>query len=290
MRSFALLLLGLGLLLTACSTISIGEEEVFRPKASVTPQTFSLDGRVLRDTAIAVADSVEVNAWHLTQDEAEATVLFFGGNGFYLVQSRGYLRALTEPNTNALLWDYRGYGQSGGSPSVENLRSDALSVYDFVVDTMGVNPDRLILWGHSLGTFLATHVAVERDAAGVVLENPATDVDAWTDHLFPWFMRLFVNVEVDPSLRGESNLDRVADITVPLLVVGGEDDEVTDPQMARDLHAAAESAEKELVLVEGGGHNELYDEAVVEEAYRRLVEAVVRKATSPRVKPKGTSR
>jgi hypothetical protein len=269
-----LLFLCASVVLTACSTITIGEQDVLYPKPSVTPQTFDLEGIALTDTSIAVTDSVDVNAWHLSQPDPRATVLFFGGNGFYLVQSRGYLRALTRPSTNALLWDYRGYGRSDGSPGVEELRHDALAVYDALRARHGVSPDRLVVWGHSLGSFLATHVAAEREVAGVVLENPATNVDDWVGHLIPWYVRLFLGVDVDPALRGESNIERVRDLEGPVLVVAGAEDNVTNPEMARRLHRAAGSADKQLVVVEDGSHNGLYDAPAVQEAFRALVDEV----------------
>ncbi|MFO8098525.1 MAG: alpha/beta fold hydrolase, partial [Salinibacter sp.] len=215
-----------------------------------------------------------------TQSDARTTVLFFGGNGFYLVQSRGYLRALTRPSTNALLWDYRGYGRSEGKPSVDALRNDALAVYDALVDRQDVDPDRVVVWGHSLGSFLATHVATERSVGGVVLENPATDVDDWASHLIPWYVRLFLGVDIDPALREESNRERVTALQAPLLVVGGEADNITDPEMARDLHAAAGSSQKELVMVEDGTHNGLYDAPAVQDAYRELIDRVMGDASS----------
>jgi pimeloyl-ACP methyl ester carboxylesterase len=261
-------------LLAACSSIAIDEETVFQPKPSVTPQTFSLDGVDLAVQSIPVADTVTVNAWHLTQDAAETTVLFFGGNGFYLVQSRGYLRALTRPPTDALLWDYRGYGRSGGSPSAKTLRSDALAVYDSLVSRPDVRPEEVIAWGHSLGSFMATHVAQERTVGGVVLENPATNVDDWTSHLFPWYVRLFLGVDVDPALKDDDNLERVQSITAPLLVVAGTEDPVTAPEMARRLYQEAASEDRELILVDGGTHNGLYEEPEVQDAYRSLVARV----------------
>lgn len=276
-----LLLVCAGVFLAACSSITIGEQDVLYPKPSVTPQTFDVDGVALTDTSIAVADSVDVNAWHLTQPEASATVLFFGGNGFYLVQSKGYLRALTRPPTNAVLWDYRGYGRSGGSPGVEALKHDAVAVYDSLRARHDVSPDRLVVWGHSLGSFLATHVAAEREVAGVVLENPATNVDDWVGHLIPWYVRLFLGVEVAPALQGESNLDLVRSLEAPLLVVAGASDNVTDPEMARELHKAADSPEKRLVVIKDGGHNGLYEKEAVQEAYRDLVERTVKIASMP---------
>lgn len=265
----------------ACSAITIDEETVFQPKPSVTPETFTLEGVSLDVLSIPVTDRVDVNAWHLTRPAAETTVLFFGGNGFYLVQSHGYLRALTRPPVNALLWDYRGYGRSGGSPSANAVRNDALTVYDSLMAQPTVDPGQLIVWGHSMGSFLATHVATEREVGAVVLENPATNVDDWTSHLFPWYVRLFLGVEIDPALKNDDNLKRVQGLEVPLLVVGGKEDPVTDPEMARRLHDAAGSESGRLVLVDGGTHNGLYEDPEVQDAYRSLVERVTRGAAVP---------
>jgi pimeloyl-ACP methyl ester carboxylesterase len=279
MRSVVLVLFA-SFFLVACSAITIDQETVFQPKSSVTPETFDLEGVDLSVRSIPVADSVTVNAWHLTQPSAEATVLFFGGNGFYLVQSGGYLRALTRAPVNALLWDYRGYGRSGGSPTTEAIRHDARAVYDSLVAQPDVDPSRVVVWGHSMGTFLATHVAAEREVGAVVLENPATNVEDWAGHLFPWYIRLFLGVDIDPALKEDDNLKRVKSLTMPLLVVGGTEDPVTDPEMARRLHAASGSPQRELVLVEGGAHNGLYDEPSVQEAYRSLVSQVTAPAPS----------
>ncbi len=272
---FVFAVLVLSVFLPGCSGITIDEQDVFYPKPSVTPQTFEGEDVTLANRFVSVNDSVEVNAWHLTQADAPVTVLFFGGNGFYLVQSKSYLRALTKPGANALLWDYRGYGRSGGAPGVEAFRQDAVAMYDHLVEKQGVDPGRLIVWGHSLGTFLASYVADQRSVAGVVLENPATNVDDWVDHLVPWYVRLFLGVEVDPVLRGENNVDRVREMTAPLLVAAGTDDNVTDPSMAKRLHEVAGSEQKRLIRVEDGTHNGLHDSLAVEQAYADLVDRVV---------------
>ena len=284
MRPVVLLLFA-STFLVACSAITIDEETVFQPKPSVTPETFDLDGVTLDVQSIPVADSVSVDAWHLTQPSATATVLFFGGNGFYLVQSRGYLRALTRPPVNALLWDYRGYGRSEGSPSAETLRHDALAVYDSLIAQPSVTPERVLVWGHSLGSFMATYVASQRSVGGIVLENPATNVEDWTSHLFPWYVRLFLGVDIDPALKEDDNLERIRQLEVPLLVVGGKDDPVTDPEMARRLHAEAASEQRQLVLVEGGAHNGLYDAPEVQDAYHDLVEHVTTSTPRPASSP-----
>ncbi|MEF8795082.1 MAG: alpha/beta fold hydrolase [Salinivenus sp.] len=269
-----LLLFTACVVLPGCAALTIGEEEVFYPKPSVTPETFDLEGVDLSTSFVSVTDSQSVNAWHLTQPDARATVLFFGGNGFYLVQSRSHLRALTRPSANAFLWDYRGYGRSDGEPSVAAFRQDALTIYDHLVEERGVPPDQLLVWGHSLGSFLATHVAAERSVAGLVLENPATNVDDWVDNLIPWYVRLFLGVDVDPALQEESNVERLRTLSVPLLVVGGAADNVTDPAMARRLYEEAGTDQKDLVVVEDGEHNGLHDTPPVQSAYQALVQQV----------------
>jgi hypothetical protein len=343
-----------GAAFAGCTTIQINEEDVFLPKPSITPATFSVEGVTLTEymvqspaqgapriasqgasqrptqqaggadgagTAGASApggggssarpsmttnedapprsqtvgtrpgtsapdssqvspsgssEIVQLNAWHLTRPDARGTVLFFGGNGFYLVQSRGYVEALTDFPVNVVLFDYRGYGKSTGEPAVEAFKGDALRMYDFAVDSLGADPDRMIVHGHSLGTFMASHTARERSVAGVVLENPATDVEGWIDGLAPWFVRLFVDFDIAESLKGESNLRTVRSLDVPLLVLAGEEDQVTRPDMARTLHEEAVSSAKQLVVVDSMGHNHLYRDGKYRQAYRSLLDRAFR--------------
>jgi uncharacterized protein len=256
---------------TGCTTVQIQEKDVFLPKPSITPASFDVAGVTL-DNRFVRSDSVRLNVWHLKREDAKGTVLFFGGNGFYLVQSRGYVEALTHFPVNVVMFDYRGYGNSGGEPGVGSLKQDALRVYDYTLDSLGADPDHLIVHGHSLGTFMASHTASNRPVSGVVLENPATDVEGWIDGLAPWFVRLFVDFEVDPSLRGESNVKPLQSITTPILVVGGENDNITRPEMAQELVDEAVSPEVELLIVEGGTHNYLYRDSTYTAAYGRLIE------------------
>ncbi|WP_169577864.1 alpha/beta hydrolase [Salisaeta longa] len=271
-RWFVLLLL---VTATGCTTIPIGEDAVFMPKPSVTPASFDHETVQLSSVYFSSYDSTRLNGWYLSQPGAQATVLFFGGNGFYLVQSLGYIRALTQFPVNVFMWDYRGYGNSGGVPSVAAFKRDALAAYDFVRQRYDVPSERLLVHGHSLGTFLATHTAARRDVAGVVLENPATDVRGWVNGLAPWFVRLFIDFEIAPALRDESNLALVRTLDAPLLVVGGTADNITAPEMARTLHAAAAVPRKRLVMIAGGGHNKLYTYDAYTAAYQDFLAPIL---------------
>lgn len=256
-----------------CNTIPIAEDDVFMPKPSVTPASFDVEGVRLNEFYFTVDDTVRLNAWHLTQPDARGTVLFFGGNGFYLVQSLGYIRSLTQHPVNVMMFDYRGYGRSEGAPSVSALKRDALAAYRQVHHRLGVPANRIVVHGHSLGTFLAMFVGTEQEVGGIVLENPATDVNHWVNGLAPWYVRLFVSFEIDEDLREESNLKRVRGMgATPLLTIGGGEDNVTTPDMARELHREAVTPDKNLVIVEDGGHNRLYEASSYRTAYRQFLE------------------
>ena len=155
MPSSRTLLIGLAVLVVVgiggaafagCTTIQIQEEDVFLPKPSITPQTFTSDIVNLREVYVD-NDSVRLNAWHLARPDARGTILFFGGNGFYLVQSGGYVEALTDFPVNVLMFDYRGYGKSTGAPGVEGFKSDALRMYDYAVDSLDAAPERMLVHG-----------------------------------------------------------------------------------------------------------------------------------------------
>lgn len=259
------------LLLPACSSIEVGEDEVFQNKPTVTPATFAIAGMTLEEVFFVAADGARLNAWWLTQPDAVGTVLFFGGNGFFLVHSEGYLEAFARLPVNVFMMDYRGYGRSEGQPGIEKLKSDALAALDFAQERFGVEPERTVAHGHSLGTYLALYLAENRDVAGAVLENPITTADDWAGHLIPWYLRLFVRLDPAESLAGESNLRRVEDVKEPLLIFGGTDDFVADPEMARALDEAAAPGQARLVMVEGGGHNRLFENAAYLDAYAQFL-------------------
>lgn len=255
----------------SCTTIEIDEQLLFMPDSSVAPDGFDHPG-LRRDRYWLVAgDGTRLRLWHITQAEAVGTVLLFGGNAFYLAQSGAFIEAITAQPVNLIMWEYRGYGQSEGEPTVEATKRDGLAVYDWAVSAHGISPEKLLLHGHSLGTFVASYVAANRASAGVVLANPATNVSEWARYLIPWYTRLFVRVEIDAALRGESNLDRLAAVEAPILIGGGKQDRITAWQMARALYESVASDQAELVLVKKAGHNDLHSSPAFRRRYRDFI-------------------
>jgi len=260
------------LVLAGCVRIPVNEDTLFQPKESVTIGTFDHPEATLEEVFFESEDGTRINAWYLSRPEARATVLFFGGYGFYLVQSRPYIEHFLEQEVNVLLVDYRGYGRSEGEPSVSALKNDGLRAWEILTGDLGADPDTVVVHGHSLGSFMATYVAEQRQAAGLVLENPATSARDWTRTAVPWYLRLIVSFDIAESFEAEDNLARIASVDEHLLVFAGAADMITPPEMAEELHEAATSARsRDLLVIEEGSHPDLHEFDAYGAAYRRLI-------------------
>ena len=111
------------------------------------------------DVWFTTADGVKLHGWFLQgrQQPAHGTVLYCHGNGGNLTYVRGVAHDLALHGLDVLIFDYRGYGRSEGSiPSEAELYADADAAYDFLVQTRGVKPEKLAIYGLSLGTTAAT--------------------------------------------------------------------------------------------------------------------------------------
>jgi fermentation-respiration switch protein FrsA (DUF1100 family) len=213
-----------------------------------TPEGLGLSAEELSLTA---HDGVRIHGWFLPLPEPRLTILLSHGNGgnishrldrTLLLQSR--LRA------SVLLYDYRGYGRSEGSPDEEGTYRDVRAAYQYLRDEKKVDPRRLVLFGESLGAAVALDLALERPAAALVLESPFTSVpDMARATAFAPLAR-FVRTRYD-------NLAKVRRLRMPLLVLHGDHDEVVPFAQGRRLFEAAPEP-KRFFAIPGAGHNDTY--------------------------------
>jgi uncharacterized protein len=147
--------------------------------------------------------------------------------------------------------NYRRYGGSGGWPTEENNAADAKAAFD-QLRALGVAERDIVAYGESLGTAVATRLALQRPVKALVLEAPLTSVvdvgrQAW------WFLPL--RLIMTDQYR---TLDRIGSVRVPLLIVHGARDSLIPVTQARELYAAANEP-KTLSILRQGTHNDLFD-------------------------------
>lgn len=197
---------------------------------------------------LTTADGEKVIVWHVPAQPGRPVVMFFPGNGDSLAGRVDRFRALTADGTGLVALSYRGYAGSSGHPSERGLLLDAAAAYDFTAARY--SPDRVVVWGFSLGTGVAVALAAERPIGKLVLEAPYTstvDVAAAHFRLVPvrWLMS-------DPFHSD----GRIAGVSAPLLVMHGERDDTIPIAFGERLFELAHEP-KQFVRFAGGGHDNL---------------------------------
>jgi hypothetical protein len=174
-------------------------------------------------------------------------------------------RQLRQLGAGVLAVDYRGYGESEGTPSEAGLYADARAGYDYLRDSLGIPPGRIVIYGHSLGSAVAVELATQVPAAGLVIEGAFTSVPDRGAEIYPWLpVRLMTRNRF-------SSLDRIGSVHMPILVIHGRDDSTIPIAHGRRLFAAA--LEPKGFLDVAGGHDDAYSvgRAAYEEGFRRFL-------------------
>jgi uncharacterized protein len=206
------------------------------------PLTEAQRARVGGTQVVLDAGDAKIHAWHVA---GEPLILYFGGNAeevsWMLQEGRRNL-----PGAGWLLVNYRGYGGSEGAPSAENISADALRWHDHARDALQAK--KIYVFGRSLGSGAAVHVAAHRPVAGAILVTPFDSLTEVARRHYPF-------LPVSWMLRHRfDSVDRAPGITAPLLCIAAGRDEVIPPAHARRLHDAWGGPKRWLEL-EGAGHN-----------------------------------
>ncbi len=160
-----------------------------------------------------------------------------------------------------LLFDYRGYGRSEGSPSEEGIFLDTVAAFEEAKRLGGDNP---ILLGRSLGTVPVTRLAAREEVRGLILDSPMTNARDMARHVLP-----LPGIGYLASFRLD-NLEEIAAVRCPLLILHGEYDRVVPLQQGRRVFEAA-ATPKRFLLLEGDGHNDDRTRAGVIEVFAEFV-------------------
>ncbi|MEV0765735.1 alpha/beta hydrolase [Nocardia sp. NPDC050435] len=211
-----------------------------------TPAVLGLE---YRDLSLPTADGETVHAWWLPARQSIGHVLFAHGNAGNIGDRVPIYALLTEAGFDVLAFDYRGYGRSTGRPSEEGTYLDARAARQALLEQPGVDPDRIVYLGKSLGGGVMLELATAYPPAGLILMSTFTGIRDAARNVYPFLPAPFVP-NAYPSLR------RIRELRTPLLLMHGDQDELLPLRHAERLYAAAPEP-KRLEIFPGGGHNDL---------------------------------
>src|SRR6266513_2842404 len=188
-------------------------------------------------------------------------LLWFYGNGETVAAIWPIVREFQPPGTALLVLDYPGYGGSGGRATEPTLHAAADAAYAALATRPGVDPQRIYVYGRSLGSAVAIYTAAHHAVAGLILESPFTTAAAMARQHYGLFPRFLLRLSLD-------NLANVKRVHCPILLFHGDADRLVPTAMGMAVAAAAAGPVK-VVLIHGSGHNDTYD--IGGRAYREKV-------------------
>lgn len=254
----------LALAVTGCLRLDVF---VFREKPAADDADLLATSRVPADLheevkgALRSADGTVVDAYLLKHRAGDGTpenrhrtgVLYTHGQSTHIGTTVPRLDALWKLGYVVLAYDARGYGKTLGTPTEETVYADARAARSYLEgrQDLGLSPDRVALYGRSLGTLFTTKIAAERPPKALVLESPVLSIQTIIDDSLA--LDTPVQWYVDSAMDNGVELPKY---TGALLIMHGDADDFVQPAYGRHLHDLAEGHARpnEFWLVPGASH------------------------------------
>ena len=215
------------------------------PPPTTTPRYVGLDYRELE---LVTADGVRLHGWYVPAGDPAGAVLVSHGNAGSIEHRLPLATEFHGMGLAVLLFDYRGYGRSEGSPTEQGLYLDAEAAYAFLTEEEAFPAERIVAYGESLGAAVAIELATRRPLAGLIAESGFTSLPDMGARLYPWLpVRWLSRFQFDSE-------SKIGAVRAPVLVVHSPGDEIVPFSHAERLLAAA--SEPKSLLRTGGSHND----------------------------------
>ena len=234
-------------------------------------------GLVYEQVDFQATDGTQLSGWLVPGRDKAPVVLFCMGNAGNISHRLETLRLLHELDVTTFIFDYRGYGLSKGKASETGLYHDAAGAMAFL-SQRGFPPDRVIIFGRSLGAAVGMETALRIPPAGLILEAAFTSISAMGRYHYP-LLNLLLGWLIDAKY---DNLEKIGNLESSVLLIHGRNDTICPPVMAEELYARAVDR-KQLHWIVGANHNNGLVAGGA--AYREVLRTVIEDWTSEKEAP-----
>jgi fermentation-respiration switch protein FrsA (DUF1100 family) len=228
------------------------EKFIFFPSATIeaTPKDYGLD---YEDVYFKTADGVRLNGWLIRHPDAQATLLWFHGNGGNIGhRARGAMLLHDKVKANIFMIDYRGYGRSEGAASEAGTYEDAGAALRYLKARGEIDPKEIVFFGQSLGSAVAADLAGREECLAVILEAPFASIREMAKAIYPF-------LPLGPLIKTSYDVvEKVKAVKAPLLVVHGERDDIVPFEQGRKVFDAA-TGPKEFHALRAAHHNDTFE-------------------------------
>ena len=235
---------GLALLLYIFQSRLVFYPEVDR-EVSATP---ALAGLQYEDIHLKTSDAIDLHGWYIPAAQPRGTVLFLHGNAGNISHRLDSIEMFHRLGYSTLIFDYRGYGNSGGAPTEQGTYRDAEAAWRYLTGQRHIPSCRIVLFGESLGGAVAAWLAARQKPAALVIASGFTSVPDLGQQLYPYLpVRWLARIRYDTR-------EYLRSVTAPVLIAHSPEDDIIPFEHGRALFAAANPPKQFLELA--GGHND----------------------------------
>ncbi|HJT19919.1 MAG TPA: alpha/beta hydrolase [Nitrospira sp.] len=224
---------------------------VYHPGPWLQKDWRAASGLPLEDIWFPSSDGLKLFGWYVEGPADHPVVLWCHGNAGNIINRLDNMSRLVRSGLSVFIFDYRGYGRSQGRPSEEGLYDDAVAAHEYLTKTRRIRPERMVLFGRSLGAAVAGELAVRKPAAGLVLESCFPSVEAVAKFHYG-------GLPLHWLLGAQFRLiDRLPHLSLPKLFIHGSADDIIPLPLGRAVFESAK-APKTLYVIQGANHNDTY--------------------------------
>lgn len=221
------------------------------------------EGLRFEDVVFKSEDGTTLHGWYCPADNPRGVVLMAHGNAGHVASRANWLRYLqTKMELSVFLFDYRGYGQSEGTPTVEGVIQDAMAARAKLRELASIKDSEMILMGESLGGAVVTQLAADSAPRALILQSTFSSLREVAAIHFSHLSVLVPKTKLD-------SVDAIASYQGPLLQSHGDQDRTIPFSLGEKLFNAANEP-KTFVTIEGADHNNWLTDKYLEELNRFL--------------------
>jgi pimeloyl-ACP methyl ester carboxylesterase len=204
-----------------------------------------------KDINIPIGENSNLNIvqFFSTDTVTKGVVLYFHGNKKNISWYAKYPPYFTKHGYEVWIIDYPGFGKSTGKFTERTLYNWADYLYNFARKRFSA--DSIIIYGKSMGTGIATHLASIQPCKRLILETPYYDYPSVIKHYLPIYPIDWIIHFKIPTYSYIQN------VTAPITIFQGTNDWIVTYNNAKRLQPFLKPAD-EFVTIKGGSHNDLY--------------------------------
>jgi fermentation-respiration switch protein FrsA (DUF1100 family) len=194
----------------------------------------------------------KLNGWFFQSPNKNAPVILFShGNAGNIGHRLMLVKALMDAGASVFVYDYRAYGLSEGKKNLQGLSKDAHAAYNYLVEEKKLAPQKIILYGESIGGGPTCMLASQVKCGGIILDSTFTSLLRVAKKKVAYFNVYPDFLQTVPSM---DNFSFLKEKHAPVLIIHGEKDEVIPYSEAQENFAAA-SEPKQFVSLPHATHN-----------------------------------